>query len=116
MRAARNIAIIALLALVLAVAPGGTNAAEGLLTAINIVFLAMVGFGAHQFARAKQFTLMTLTEGQRTLLVTALGVIVLMIAGIDELFDSGPGTLLWLAAVGGAVFALYRVWTESRSY
>lgn len=115
MRAARNIAIIALLALLVAVVPGGDNASEALLTAINLAFLTLIGLGAYQLARMRQLDLMTLSEGQRTLLLTALGVIVLMIAGIEELLGSGPGTVLWLVAIAASIFALYRVWTESRS-
>ncbi|UJA20674.1 hypothetical protein HJD18_10945 [Thermoleophilia bacterium SCSIO 60948] len=115
MRAARNIAILMVLAFFVAVVPGGSNAADALLTLITIGFLAALGLGAYTFYRQQSFTLMTLTDGQRAMLVTALGVLVLMIAGTDQLFSTGPGLLLWLIAVGGAVYALYRVWTAARA-
>lgn len=115
MRVARNIAILMALALVVAVVPGGSNAAQALLTTITIGFLAAIGFGAYSFYRRQSFTLMTLTEGQRSVLVTALGVLVLMVAGTDRLFLTGLGTVLWLAVVAGAVYALYRVWTAAQA-
>lgn len=115
MRAARNIAILMALAFVVAVVPGGSNAADALLTAITIGFLTALGLGGYTLYRQQSFTLMTLSDGQRTVLVTALGVLVLMIAGIDELFTTGPGLLLWLVAVGGSVYALFRVWTAARA-
>jgi hypothetical protein len=45
-----------------------------------------------------------------------VGVIVLMVAGADELLDDGLGTLIWIAAVAGAGFAIFRVWTEAHTY
>ena len=43
MRAARNIAIIALLALVVAAVPGGGNLADGFLAVLLIAFLVILG-------------------------------------------------------------------------
>ena len=43
MRAARNIAIIALLALVVAAVPGGGNLADGILAVLTVAFLAIIG-------------------------------------------------------------------------
>jgi signal transduction histidine kinase len=115
MRAARNIAIIALLALVVAVVPGGDNAARAILAALSLLFLALIGFAAWQLYRQNRFTYLQLEERQRLLLVGAIGAIVLMIAGADELTDSGGGLLLWLAVLGASIFAIFRVWTEARS-
>jgi hypothetical protein len=42
--------------------------------------------------------------------------IVLMIAGADELLDSGLGTLAWIAAIAAASFAIFRIWTEAHTY
>jgi hypothetical protein len=115
MRAARNIAIIALLALIVAVVPGGDNLARAILAALSLLFLALIGFAAWQLYRQNQFAYLQLDERQRVLLVGAIGAIVLMIAGADELTGSGGGLLLWLAVLGVSIFAIFRVWTEARS-
>ena len=116
MRAARNIAIIALLALIVAVIPGGDNAARAILAAFSLAFLALIGFAAWQLYRQYRFTYLQLDDRQRALLLGAIGAIVLMIAGADELTESGGGLVIWLAILGASIFAIVRVWTESQRY
>ena len=116
MRAVRNIAIIALLALIVAVIPGGDNAARAILAAFSLAFLALIGFAGWQLYRQYRFTYLQLDDRQRALLLGAIGAIVLMIAGADELTESGGGLVLWLAILGASIFAIVRVWTESQRY
>lgn len=111
----RNIAIIALLALIMTVAPGGDNAARAIVAAMGIVFLALIGFGAWQLFRQQRFTYAGLDERQRALFVGSLGAIALMIAGADELTQTGGGLLVWLAVLGLAIFLIFRTWTEAQS-
>ena len=115
MRAARNIAIIALLALVLAAAPGGGNLADGVLAALSVAFLVIIGAAGYLIYRQNRFAYMTLTDSQRAWLLGALGAIVLMIAGADELLDTGGGTLVWIGVLGLSIFAIIRVVGEARS-
>jgi hypothetical protein len=115
MRAARNIAIIALLALVLAAVPGGGNLARGVLAALLVAFLAIIGAAGYLIYRQNRFAYMTLTDSQRAWLLGALGAIVLMIAGADELLDTGGGTLVWIGVLGLSIFAIIRVVGEARS-
>ena len=115
MRAARNIAIIALLALVLATVPGGGNLADGVLAALSVAFLVIIGAAGYLIYRQNQFAYMTLTDSQRAWLLGALGAIVLMIAGADELLDTGAGTLVWIGVLGLSIFAIVRVVGEARS-
>jgi hypothetical protein len=49
-------------------------------------------------------------------LVGAVGVIVLMIAGADEMLNTGGGTLLWIGLLAASVVALWRLWVESQTY
>jgi hypothetical protein len=116
MRAARNIAIIALLALIVAAVPGGGNAAEAVLTALTIAFLAVLGLAGFQFYRQNHLAYLSLTDGQRAGVVAAVGAIVLMIAGADELLDTGAGVLVWIGVLGLAVFTLVRAWGQSQTY
>ena len=116
MRAVRNIAIIAALALVVAAVPGGGNAAEAVIAAISIAFLVVIGFAGYQVYRSQSFTIMSLTDGQRAVLIAAVGLIVLMIAGADEMLETGLGALVWIALIAAAVVAIWRLYVESQTY
>jgi hypothetical protein len=115
-RTARNIAIVMLLALVVAFVPGGGNAADTILTAITMGFLAAIAWTVFVLSRQNQLTLATLSDGRRAILYGALGLIALLIAGSDELFASGGGTLAWIVLLGIAVAAIWRVWIEANTY
>lgn len=116
MRLARNIAIIAAIAAAVAFLPGGGNGAEAVVTTISIAFLAAIGFAAFTLYRQQRETIWTIDDTRRAVLLGSVGVIVLAIAGADEAFDSGGGTLLWLLAVGGAIAAIVAVWRQATSY
>lgn len=115
MRAARNIAIIALLALVVAAVPGGGNLADGILAVITLAFLVIIGAAGYMGYRQNRLSYLALDDRQRWLLLGAVGAIVLMVAGADELLDTGPGTLVWLGVLGLSIFAIVRVVAEARS-
>ena len=115
MRTARNIAIIAVLALIVDVAPGGGHVADGLLALISITFLALIGAAGYQIYRQYRMDYLGLTDRQRTLLGGSLGAIVLMIAGASELTKTGAGLLVWIAVIALAVFSLIKVWGDSRA-
>jgi len=112
----RNVAIVLLLALVVAFAPSGGDVAEAILTAIAMGFLAAISWALFVFSRQQQLTLATLSDRRRALLYGALGTIALLIAGSDELFASGLGTLAWIALLGASVAAIWRVWVDAHSY
>jgi len=114
-RALRNIAIIMLLALIVAVAPGGDNAARALLAAISIIFLALIAFACWQLFRQYRFNYAGLDERRRALFLVALGAIALMVAGADELTATGLGIVAWLAILGAAIYVLVTTWRESES-
>lgn len=107
--------IIALLALVVAAVPGGGNLANGILAVITIGFLVAIGASGYFLYRQNRLGYMTLPERSRWLLLGALGAIVLMLAGADEMLDGGPGGLIWIGVLGLSGFAIFRVVTEARS-
>lgn len=112
----RNVAIVGLLALVVAFAPAGGNVAEAILTAITMGFLAGIAWTLFVLSRQNQLTLATLSDARRALLYGALGMIALLVAGSDELFSSGGGTLAWIVLLGASVAAIWRVWIDANSY
>src|SRR5439155_946943 len=79
-----NVAIVLLLAVPIAFLPGGGNAADALLTALTLAFLATLVLAARQLYRENRLTVDTLPDGERAVLLGAVGVLVLMIAGADE--------------------------------
>ena len=116
MRHVRNIAIILVLALGVAFVPGGGAAADTILAALFMGFLATIGLLGYRLYMQNQLTLSALSDGRRALLFGAVGAIALMIAGTDELLDTGAGTLVWIAILGLSVLAIIQVWREANTY
>lgn len=116
MRTLRNVAVVMLLAAIVAFAPAGGNAADAILTAITMGFLAAIAWTVFVLSRQNQLTLATLSDGRRAVLYGGLGLIALLIAGSDEMFSSGGGTLVWILLLGAAVAAIWRIWTEASTY
>lgn len=116
MRNIRNVLIVMALAFVVAFVPAGGNVAEAVFAALTMGFLAAIAWTVYVLSRQNQLTLVALGDGRRGILYGALGVIVLLIAGADELFETGGGTLLWILLLGGSIAAIWRIWTEANTY
>jgi hypothetical protein len=115
-RAARNLAIVMVLALGVAFLPGGGNFAEALLTALTMALLAGIAWMIYTFSRENQLTLSSLTDSRRALLYGAIGMVLLLIAGSDKLFETGGGTLLWIVLLAASIAAIWKVWMEANTY
>jgi len=111
----RNVAIIALLALILTVLPAGDNITDGLLVALSLILLGAVVLLLVRFWQTSSLTRDTMTDRQRGLVYGALGAIALMIAGTDELFDTGAGTVAWLVIIGVSGWIIFNTWREANS-
>jgi len=111
----RNVSIIMLLALVVAFVPGGGNAANTIVTALTMGFLAAIAWMVYVMSRQNQLTLATLSDGRRAILYSAVGMIALLIAGSDELFSTGGGTVAWILLLGASVGAIWRIWVDANS-
>ncbi len=116
MRTLRDVAIIMALAFSVAFAPAGGNVAEAVLTALTMGFLAAIAWMLYTLSRQNELTLATLSDGRRAILYGALGMIALLIAGTDELFSSGGGTVAWILLLAASVVAIWRVWVEANTY
>jgi hypothetical protein len=115
-RTLRDVAIIMLLALFVAFAPSGGNFAEAVLTAITMGFLAAIAWMVFVLGRQNQLTLATLTDARRGVLYGALGMLALLVAGSNELFSSGGGTLVWIILLGASIAAIWRIWIDANTY
>jgi hypothetical protein len=116
MRAARNVAIVMVLALGVAFLPGGGKAVDAIVTAMVMGMLAGIAWSLYVLSRQNQLTLATLSDGRRAILYGGLGLIALLVAGADKLFSTGGGTLLWIVLFGISVAAIWRVWIEANAY
>ncbi len=116
MRNLRNALIVMLLAAIVAFAPAGSNAADVVITLITMAFLTAIAWTIHVLSRENQLTLAALSDGRRAILYGSLGLIALLIAGTDELFSSGGGTVAWVLLFAASVAAIYRVWKEANTY
>jgi Sec-independent protein secretion pathway component TatC len=114
--AARNIAIIMVLALGVAFLPGGGNFVDTVFTALTMGFLAGIAWMLYTLSRQNQLTLATLNDRRRAIFYAAFGMIALLIAGTDKLFSSGGGTLLWILLLGASIAAIWRIWIEANTY
>jgi hypothetical protein len=116
MKAARNVAIIMLLALGVAFVPGGGNVVATITTAIGMAFLAGITWMLYTLSRQNQLTLATLSDGRRAIFYGAFGMLALLVAGQHKLWATGGGTLIWILLLAASVVAIWRVWTEANTY
>jgi len=115
-RTARNVAIVMVLALGVAFAPGGGNFVDAVFIALTMGFLAGIAWMLYTLSRQNQLTLATLSDGRRAIFYAAFGMIALLVAGTDKLFASGGGTLVWILLLGVSVAAIWRIWAEANTY
>jgi hypothetical protein len=114
-RAARNIAIIMLLALIVAEVPGGGHVADGIFAALTVGFLVALAATGLFLYRQNRFTYLTMPDRSRALLLGSLGAITLVIAGSDEVVDWPGGVFILLGVVGIGLYAIFTVVMEARS-
>lgn len=109
--------LIALVALVLTVLPGGGDALSFVLTLLSIAFFTAIALLGYRLFRQYRGELEGLPDGDRAVLYGAVGLAFLAFCATNRLFDvGGGGAIVWLALLGLASYAIYRVWTRYRAY
>jgi drug/metabolite transporter (DMT)-like permease len=109
--------VIALVALLLVVLPGGGNALDVLLTALTIVFFAAIALLVARLYRQYRLDIETLEPNVRLALYGSLAIALLTFTGTQRLFDAGgAGVLLWFALLALASYGLFWAWTRYRRY
>jgi hypothetical protein len=112
----RNVAIILALAAAVDFLPGGGNAADTVMTALTLLFLAAIAWFVYRAYREQQLTLATLTDFQKAGLFGAVGGIALLVVAYDELTSWSGGFLVWLALMAGCVGAIFMIWRSATTY
>ena len=114
--AARNIAIIFIIAALVVLVPGGGTGASVALQAVYLVFLATLGWFAYVMYRQHRTTLYSLGDRRRAILYVAVGVAAVVLTGTSKLWSTSAGQVAWLVLLGGAVYAVIAIVWSARRY
>jgi hypothetical protein len=114
--AARNVAIIAVLAAMVAILPGGGTGAGVVLTALYLAFLGATIWVASVMYREHRGTLYLLPDSRRALLYIAVGVLAVTLTATHRLWATPAGSVAWLVLVGASVYVGFAVIWAARRY
>jgi surface polysaccharide O-acyltransferase-like enzyme len=113
---ARNIGIIALIALVVAFAPGGGQGADLVGKTLNAVFIVMTALIVGMLYRQYRGEIFGLGDQWRFALYAAVGLAIVTVSITGRMWSTGAGVLVWLVVVGACSYTLYVIWQRYRSY
>jgi hypothetical protein len=113
---ARNVVIVAALAAVVALVPGGGTGASVAIQAVSLTFLATLGWIAMLMYREHRMSLYGLGDRRRAVVYAALGVITVTLTASNRLWQSVGGKLAWFALLVAAVYAAAAVVFAARRY
>ena len=117
MQTAWKFGVIALIALVFVVLPGGGNALDVVLTVLTVAFFAAIALLVARMYRQYRLDIESLDQNVRLALYGSLAIAVLTFTGTDRLFNAGGGgVLLWFALLAIASYGLFWAWTRYRRY
>jgi hypothetical protein len=112
-----KLGVVALVALVLEVLPGGGNALDVVLTALTVAFFAAIALLVARLYRQYRLDIETLDSSTRLALYGSLAIAVLTFTGTDRLFNAGGGgVLIWFALLAMASYGLFWAWAHYRRY
>ncbi len=110
-----QLGVVALIALLFTVAPGGGSALNLLLNLLTIAFFTAIALFGARLYREHRFTLDSLTERQRLVLYASVGLAFLTFAATRQLFDAGgAGVLAWFGLLALCSYGGYWVLVRSR--
>ena len=117
MQTAWKFGLIALVALALAVLPGGGNPLDVVLTALTIAFFVAIALLVARMYRQYRLDIETLDAPSGSSSTARSAIAVLTFTATDRLFDSGgAGVLAWFALLALASYGLFWAWTHYRRY
>ena len=117
MQFAWKFGVVALIALLLVVLPGGGSALDVALTLLTIAFFTAIAMLGFRLYREHHFELDSLEPRQRLVLYASVGLALLTVTATNRLFDEGGiGVLAWLALLGLCSYGVFWVYTQYRRY
>ena len=114
MTTVRNIAIILLIALGVAVIPGGGAAAATAIQGVSIVFLGTLGWFAMLMYRQHRVALYSLGDRRRAALYIAIGALVLVLSTLWKV--SGASAVIALVIAAVAIYTIFAIIFAARQY
>ena len=112
----RNIAIIAVVAAVVAIVPGGGRATNVVLAALYLAFLGATVWVASIVYRERRGTLELLGDGRRAILYAAVGVLAITLTATHRLWASPAGSIAWLVLLAVSIYVACAVVWAARRY
>jgi hypothetical protein len=117
MQFAWKFGVVALIALVLVVLPGGGSALDVAVTLLTIAFFTAIALLGYRLFREHRFELDSLEPRQRLVLYGSVGLAFLTFTATNRLFDEGGiGVLAWLALLGLCSYGVFWVYSRYRRY
>ena len=117
MQTAWKFGVIALVALVFEVLPGGGRVLDVVLTLLTVAFFAAIALLVARMYRQYRLDIETLDSAIRLALYGSLAIAVLTFTATDRLFNAGgAGVLVWFALLALASYGLFWAWTHYRRY
>jgi O-antigen/teichoic acid export membrane protein len=117
MQFAWKLGVVALIALVLVVLPGGGSALDVALTLLTIAFFTAIALLGYRLYREHRFELDSLEPRQRLVLYGSVALALLTFTATNRLFDEGGiGVLAWLALLGLCSYGVFWVYSRYRRY
>ena len=114
MQTAAKFGVVVLIAVALTALPGGGSALNVTVTLLSVIFFTVLALFGYRMYRQHRFELDSLTDQQRLVLYSSIGLALLTLCATDRMFE-GIGVLAWLALLGLCSYGLYWVWTQYRS-
>ena len=114
--AARNVAIIFVLALAVFALPGGGVGAAVVSALIGIAFSVGIWLLLMRMYRENRTTIFGLGDTFRLIFYASCAALLYAGASAGKWWDSGPLTVLWLAMLGAAIYGLVATYRHWRSY
>jgi hypothetical protein len=101
----RNIGIIAAIAAIVDLVPGGGTVADVIVQAVSLFFLGALAWVAALMYREHRNALYSLGDHRRGALYAAAGVLAVTLTATDRLWDSSLGQVAWLVLIAGSLYA-----------
>ena len=117
LRGLRNFAIVALVALAIALAPGGGTGLAVVLWLLTIAFFVSIALLGYRLFREHRFTIESLSVLERSVAYGSIGLAFADFVATNRLFGlGGAGILVWLAILGLCSYGIFWVWRHASSY
>jgi hypothetical protein len=113
----RNFGIVALVALLIALAPGGGTGLSVALWILTVAFFVSIALLGYRMYREYRFTIESLSALERWVAYGSIGLAFVTFIATQRLYNlGGVGVLIWLGLLGLASYGIFWVWRHASQY